>query len=95
MARSNKYLIWWTADWQAQEGVRLLGVPKYIRDEFRDRVGRAGRGRLWVPTSIPIQCMKNPNKAPVACGGIVFLASDLSVVDGLPGFVTDMSGTII
>jgi hypothetical protein len=92
MASSNKYLIWWTADWQAQEGLRLPGVPKYIRDEFHDRVGRAGRGRLWVPTGIPVEQMDNPSKAPVACGGVVFLAVDLPHLKDLPGFVTDMSG---
>lgn len=48
------YLIWWTNQSDV-ERVEYLGLdgqlghwPKYLKDEFASRNGRAGRGRLWV-----------------------------------------------
>ena|SRR5271168_1095942 len=88
---ADDYLIWWLADRDALEP-SLPGVPAYIREQYRDRVGRSGRGRLWCPPDIPVKCMTQPSKAPIVCGGIVIHAKDVQFLHGLAGFVTDLSG---
>ena len=87
------YLIWWTPDYDINALRLTPGIPPYIRREVHQRLGRVGRGRLWVPKGIPVEQMEDCDKAPTGCGGIVFHATDFFAVAQLKiGFVTDLSG---
>lgn len=97
----SKAAIWWTS----QQDCEVLGdhapkhLPEYIRTEYRSRLGRNGRGRLWIaPTTPELQdTAVHPWPAtPVATaietfrhGGIVIHAAHVPLVACLPGFVTD------
>ena len=96
---SNKYYIWWLDQHDCEVIDRIypeLPLPEYIADQFYSRYGRAGRGRLWVPSDIPVDSIKW-KETPLTeyfaenSGGIVFHARDLQRVNHLPGFVTDLN----
>jgi hypothetical protein len=62
--------------------------------EYRSRLGRNGRGRLWTPDFIDLEEIPWDETKPAARlanerAGIVILASDLHHVFYLHGFVTD------
>lgn len=69
--------------------------PEYIQDQYMSRVGRAGRGRLWVTDSIPVEEIEwDSSKSAAAraenCGGIVIWRKDLDAIRNLAGFITDL-----
>jgi hypothetical protein len=102
--------IWWTTN---EEAHRLGGedellsdarIPAYIRSEFRSRIGRNGRGRLWVAPEMeqlakgqeikvePWPTGKDETPLVRYCAqaaGIVIRADDASFLQGLSGIVTD------
>ena len=99
-SKTTEFLVWWTSEADAKR----LGenpdwsshpdVPDYIRDEFSSRYGRAGRGRLWVPSGVPVSSVTWDDNRPTCraaadCGGVVFRRSDMEAVVVLPGFITD------
>lgn len=73
----------------------LVPLPEYLKRQFVSRLGRAGRGRLWVPRDISLETIAWPEAHPIArwieqvsAGGIVFWRKDLAAIAGLPGVVT-------
>lgn len=83
--------------------VRLgdLPLPAYLREQYRSRYGRPGRGRLWVDDQFgDVAITPWPGQKPAAqaaeeCGGIVFDRSDLPEVLSMPGFVTDLALNVV
>lgn len=98
----NQHVIWWTNMADAELAHAQLGsmdapnFPEYIKEQLDDRMGRNGRGRLWVHESIDVTAMDNWNgthKNADYCehsAGIVINASDYNFVKKLPGLVTDL-----
>lgn len=95
----NEYLVWWTNQEEAEQvDAELLfraGFPDYIANEFKSRLGRAGRGRLWVDDDIPITQINWDEKKPAARlaekrAGIVIRAEDKHFLFDRPGFLTDL-----
>ena len=100
-------LIWWTChedcrkieQWKA----RFPGsTPHYIIEQFRSRVGRAGRGRLWADKRFgdvavePWPANETARKIEnVTYGGVVIRRDELRYIKGLPGFVTDMNLNVV
>ena|SRR3990167_10998329 len=93
--------IWWTeqADCEAIGGNLRKKAPAYLRDQYRDRLGRAGRGRLWcaleIEKEIGMEASVNP-WPDTALGarltdfaGIVLRRSDAVHLTTLPGLLTD------
>ena len=90
-------LIWWTTqlDCESIRDKDKEALPDYIKSELSSRTGRAGRGRLWVPSECETNGIDWNEDSPVenVCsnsGGIVFLAKDLEIIKPLPGVVTDL-----
>ena len=93
------YFIWWLSQNEYEEILdkRLdaqLGKA-YILEQFTSRVGRPGRGRLWVHESIPIRGIEWDNSKPAGelagvRGGIVIHADDAKFVLTKPGVLTDL-----
>lgn len=90
-------LIWWTD----QEECETFGweptdtFPQYLQSEYRSRLGRAGRGRLWAANEIgevgiPWDESKPASRLAGKRGGIVIWKIDAHHVFGLPGFLTDL-----
>lgn len=96
---TNHYLIWWLnqADCQAIGQELTAEVPQYLRDQYRSRLGRPGRGRLWqsseaIPDDVSVDPWPDTALARVFSGdygGIVIRPDDLPHVAQLPGVVTD------
>ena len=95
---SPVYLIWWLnqADCQAIGPELTAEVPEYLRDQYRSRLGRPGRGRLWQDSEIKESLGVEPWPTTALArvfegdyGGIVIRESDLHHVFQLPGIVTD------
>lgn len=99
MTPDIQHAIWWTS----QEDIKQLGespewpeaIPEYIRDQYADRAGRNGRGRLWCAPNMPEEVSEWPidNRCAAAaetCGGIVINAADAPALASLPGFLTTM-----
>lgn len=95
-------LIWWTS----QQECEAIGFdspatfPEYLADEYQSRLGRNGRGRLWIHASISQGDIEWPADKPAARlagvrGGIVIRAADAPIVFGLPGFLTDTELNLI
>lgn len=91
-------LIWWTSQAECEQIGDALSesVPDYIRSEYRSRLGRNGRGRLWVASrialdEIPWDATKPAARLASDRAGIVVDATDVEHVFGLPGFLTDTS----
>jgi hypothetical protein len=109
MKNDEDLLIWWTTGADCREigdpggtddepdGRPLpVGCPAYIQEVYRSRLGRDGRGRLWVPDGIDIDDIRWDEYQGIcrmiersSAAGIVFRRADLASVAGLPGFVTD------
>lgn len=100
-------LVWWTDQPAAEAVERLVDAdsplisawPDYLKSEFQSRLGRAGRGRLWIDDrfsprlEIPELLFDLPMGRWItgACmGGIVIKKGDLRHVRELPGVVTDL-----
>lgn len=97
---NNDIAIWWLNQeaceiTEAGFKSNLKKLPAYIKDEFYSRVGRPGRGRLWIPSEIPLKEIKWKDSHPLSkyakeCGGIIFWKKDYKEISGLPGFITDI-----
>lgn len=96
-ATRDDILIWWTS----QDECEAIGdyppgtVPLYIRDEYSSRLGRPGRGRLWVDNQfgavgIPWDESKPATRLAAKRGGIVIWRTDANHIFHLPGFLTDL-----
>lgn len=97
-----KVLVWWTDQAAAEivDDLELTGWPAYLESQFNSRLGRAGRGRLWIderfPSSIEIPQLLFDGMplgkwiTGAGMGGIVIDAADLRHVRDLPGLVTDL-----
>lgn len=93
--RTAGYAIWWLSQAACEDiGPELPSEwPDYIKQEYRDRLGRAGRGRLWCPRHIPLRAIDWNDASPLAraagqAGGIVIEAKDAALLCGWPGFIT-------
>jgi hypothetical protein len=98
----NELAIWWLSEPDCyaiavdEHAPEDEGLPQYLQDEFNNRYGRAGRGRLWVPKGFVANDLIWPEpETPIAimcekCGGIVFWRKDLHTLATFPGLVTDM-----
>lgn len=98
------YLIWWLS----QEACEQIGDlpqpiwPVYIQEEFMDRWGRAGRGRLFIHKdmrhfNLQVDESHFQTNNPLIraideeCGGIVIRREDGLIISSYPGFITDFS----
>jgi hypothetical protein len=98
MEKHEQVVIWWLNQ-SDHEMVSLLcedaEIPQYIIKEFNSRVGRAGRGRLWIPEEIKFAGIKWQDDDPIfdavgdSYGGIVIHRCDVHHIVSWPGFVTD------
>lgn len=94
---SSGLLVWWLtqADCEAI-GDELPGeVPEYIREEYKSRRGRVGRGRIWVSRRFADVSIDPWPDTPLAkhvgekAGGIVVCEWDSRFLSQFPGIVTD------
>lgn len=102
--RAHEYLIWWTNQSDCERIVPLDTWPVYLGKEYSSRLGRNGRGRLWVadeveksPHGIAVDWDAGKNwlcRAAGDCAGIVIKGEHLGEVQFLPGFVTTFDMTL-
>ena len=92
----DEYLVWWTTQEDCERITKRekVKVPTYISEEFNSRIGRSGRGRLWVHESINLNSIEWDDSSEVSercseSGGIVFHSTDIDYVSGLDGIITD------
>lgn len=97
-ATDVRHAIWWTSEqdckWLGENPEWPESVPVYVREQYKNRWGRQGRGRLWCADNMP-KCVNDwpesqISRAAYECGGIVLLAEHAASVAVLPGFLTDM-----
>lgn len=92
--------IWWTNQSEANaiHDGDLGELPAAIANQLWSRIGRNGRGRLWVAAeleSIPdVSVSPWPTSSMAtylseSCGGVVIRRSDIDKVNHLPGTITD------
>ena len=97
----EQYAIWWTSELDCGTigDIPFDTWPTYLQDEYRSRLGRNGRGRLWVamhagfPDSLAVDPWPKNHLAFAlgrSYGGIVIRAQDAAKVAYLPGLVTDI-----
>jgi hypothetical protein len=91
-------LIWWLS----QDECEAIGeelpktFPAYMRNEYASRLGRNGRGRLWVDKQFHVAEVKPWPSTSMGkflgekCGGIVIQDVDKKHLAKLPGIVTDL-----
>lgn len=104
---SDEWVIWWTTEEEAMAISAHFGspelplpemCPEYLRGEFASRLGRSGRGRLWVPDipGAPTRAVfSDGSGSPLEthcerCAGIVMLAAHVPSLRHLPGIVTSV-----
>lgn len=94
----TELLIWWTTDAESRAiGTQApVTLPAYVREQYLSRVGRSGRGRLWVDEKFgPREISEWPDTfigrmiQEGTSAGIVFAGSDLPLFKGVAGIVTD------
>ena len=95
----SKIAVWWVNQADC-ESINDEQVPSgYIRKEYESRLGRAGRGRLWVPNNISCQQVEVPSSVcsdgQDTHGGIVILKEDIEKVRPLGGILSDAQGNIL
>ena len=94
-------LIWWTAQEHCifkPFKCNYTKLPDYVWQEYCNRVGRSGRGRLWVPKGLEVTDLDIEPEAEVwedhrnlgECAGVVFKEEDVQVVQLCPGHITDL-----
>jgi hypothetical protein len=90
-------LIWWLCEHDCLAiGGTVRGAPKYLKEQYRSRLGRPGRGRLWAderfgePRVSPWPRTALARALGDSYGGIVIEDGDLQLLEMLPGIVTDM-----
>ena len=108
---AEAYRIWWldsTAQAQLVGGrghsidlLDSLGVPPYLSEEVR-RLDRRMRGTVAVPTAIGT--FRIPRVVPrgtagttytEGCRGVLLRVDDVAALAELPGFVTDIEGSLV
>ncbi len=92
------WVIWWTNQEDAERAHALVKecgaeLPEYIDAQLCGRMGRDGRGRLWVASAFAVTEVAWDASSPVCqmashAAGVVILESDAPVVAPLPGFIT-------
>ena len=89
--------IWWLDQLACQCVVGTpRNAPDYLKKQFEDRLGRPGRGRLWVADQFGEVAVDPWPDTPLAkklggdWAGIVIRDEDKDIVIDLPGIVTDM-----
>lgn len=95
---AKKLFIWWTNQADAEAAFEKIDqLPEYIQDQLSSRMGRGGRGRLWVPDGEifaeirekGIEWVKTECEPYCAeAGGIVITGDNLKDVIYMPGIVT-------
>ena len=103
--KRRELFIWWTtsADMAVIGPEAPTKLPEYVREQYRDRLGRAGRGRLWVHARFGAREITEWPKTSIAqtihegsSGGVVFSGADLKLfTDDVPGLVTDFNLRVI
>jgi hypothetical protein len=97
------YFIWWTSQADCERigerledidaGHALYEVPQYLSEQYSSRVGRNGRGRLWVAEGFVAEEHPWPKGALGQIlerrAGILIREEDLPLAMELPGVVTD------
>lgn len=97
MAQKNDLRIWWLD----QEDCQAIGpklpdhFPPHLVGQYESRLGRPGRGRLWVDPSFGDVKTEVWPDTPLGrrlqdCAGIVCLFGDLVLLHNMPGIVTDL-----
>lgn len=81
---------------KAQSNPTTKELPEHIQSEFGSRMGRAGRGRLWIPPHIELKGIDWNEKSPLAkfcseAGGVVFEEEFLDKMLLMPGIVTNLN----
>lgn len=105
---AEEWAIWWTTQAECEHIARHFDpsgdlplpemVPEYVRREFASRVGRNGRGRLWVPDlpDAPVRAQFDEEVGSAlqshcaTAGGIVLRAEHVERLRHLPGIVTTL-----
>ena len=94
----SEIAVWWTSG----DEMRILGkyalghLPEYIARQFRSRLGRNGRGRLWVEGMFGDVAIDLWSGSPLGeflamhCGGIVIRRDDIHCLADIPGTITDL-----
>jgi len=92
--------IWWTSQTDyavlGEVALELLEAPQYLQSEYRSRLGRAGRGRLWSAPQFDVKSIDWDEAKAMSlkledCGGIIIEDAELELCLKLPGLVTDMN----
>lgn len=98
--------IWWTNQNDAEDVDLMKDMvwPDYLKIEHKSRLGRNGRGRLWVSNSwgdiSSLRVVWDDTQLIFRItgrhyGGIVFDRNDVEYLKILPGFITDMNMNVI
>lgn len=101
MSDEPQFAIWWTSqpDCEAIGDALPETLPAYMRQQYRSRLGRNGRGRLWLSTALGLPVhfgVDWPDSTPLAdrlgadYGGIVIRAADAPLLAEMPGIVTGL-----
>jgi hypothetical protein len=99
MTEKSLIAVWWVnqADCEAIDETRI--TEEYIHEEYQSRLGRNGRGRLWVPKGIQVQQVEVPKtvvyEGQDTHGGIVIFKADVEKVRSLGGILSDADGNIL
>lgn len=77
-----------------------LRLPTYVKDQYMERFGASGRGRLWVPRGINLAEIEWDESKKITdrlsqCAGIVFRREDLKRLRAFPGVITDTELNVI
>jgi hypothetical protein len=89
MTKTALLAVWWVNQADCEKIDEGLIPEPYIRTEYESRLGRAGRGRLWVPEEIECRQVEVPKT--IVCegndthGGIVIFKKDMEKVRSLGG----------
>jgi hypothetical protein len=91
--------VWWVNQADCDKIDEGLIPEPYIRTEYESRLGRAGRGRLWVPEEIDLNKVEVPKTVVYengdTHGGIVIFKADVEKVRGLGGILSDCDGNVL
>jgi len=94
-ANAMTHMIWWTTQKDCEAiGEKPEGLPDYVYAEYRSRLGRPARGRLWVHPSLDWKgdagwLFEQPIGAYLeSAGGIVVAAEHVHHLATFPGVLT-------
>lgn len=99
MTEKSTLAVWWVNQADCEAIGDSPNLPDYLKPEYNSRLGRAGRGRLWVPEEIELKQVEVPKS--VVCegddthGGIVILREDLETIRPLGGILSDCDGNVL